>query len=103
MKTAPVTVVVPCYRCATTIERAVVSVAEQMQRPAELVLVDDASADGTLEVLHALATRHGDWVKVIALPSNRGAASARNAGWDAATQPLVAFLDSDDACHPPKL
>lgn len=103
MNTAPVSVVVPCYRCAATIERAIVSVAAQTQRPAELVLVEDASADGTLEVLHALATRYGDWVKVIALPSNRGAACARNAGWGAATQPLVAFLDADDAWHPRKI
>ncbi len=103
MKIAPVTVVVPCYRCAATIERAIVSVAEQTQRPAELVLVEDASGDGTHEVLHALATRYGDWVKVIALPSNRGAASARNAGWDLATQPYIAFLDADDAWHPRKI
>lgn len=102
MKTAPVTVVVPCYRCAATIERAIVSVAEQTHRPGELVLVDDASADGTLEVLHALATRYGEWVKVIELPSNRGAASARNAGWDVAMQPYIAFLDADDAWHPRK-
>lgn len=99
MKTAPVTVVVPCYRCAATIERAIASVAEQTQRPAELVLVEDASADGTLDLLYAFAQRYGDWVKVIALSSNRGAASARNAGWDAATQPYIAFLDSDDAWH----
>lgn len=103
MKTAPVTVVVPCYRCVATIERAIASVVGQTLRPAELVLVDDASADGTLEVLHEIAQRHGDWVKVIALPVNRGAAAARNAGWCAATQSYIAFLDADDAWHPQKI
>lgn len=101
---APVSAVIPCYRCARTIERAVASVAAQSRIPAELILVDDASDDGTLERLHALAARHPPgWIKVVALPENRGAADARNAGWALARHPYVAFLDSDDAWHPRKI
>lgn len=103
MNTVAVTVVVPCYRCAATVARALESVASQTLQPAELILVDDASGDETLEVLHSLQRRYGDWVKVIELPVNRGAASARNAGWNIATQPYVAFLDADDAWHPKKI
>lgn len=103
MNTAPVTVVVPCYRCAGTIERAVASVVAQTLRPAEMVLVDDASGDGTLAMLHSLRQRHGDWIRVLGSSDNRGAASTRNAGWEAATQPYVAFLDADDAWHPRKI
>lgn len=102
-RAAPVSVVVPCYRCVATIERAVASVAAQTQRPAEMILVDDASTDGTLSVLQAIRARYGDWVKVVALASNAGAASARNAGWNVATQPYIAFLDADDAWHPRKI
>ena len=101
---APVSTIIPCYRCTGTIERAVASVAGQSRPPAELILVDDASGDGTLERLRALADKHPPgWIKVIALSENRGAADARNAGWQAATQPYVAFLDSDDAWHPRKI
>ena len=100
---APVSVVVPCYRCLASLERAVTSVLQQTQRPAELILVDDASGDGTWELLQTLQARHGDWVKTVALPVNAGAASARNAGWNLATQPYVAFLDADDAWHPQKI
>lgn len=101
---APVTAVIPCYRCAGTIDRAVASVAAQSHLPFELILVDDASGDGTLERLHALAAKHPPgWIKVLALPENRGAADARNTGWSAATQPYVAFLDSDDAWHSRKI
>ena len=100
---APVSVVVPCYRCAATLERALLSVALQTQRPAEMILVDDASGDGTLDLLRSLQTRFGDWVRVVALPVNAGAASARNAGWNVATQPYIAFLDADDAWHPRKI
>lgn len=100
---APVSVVMPCYRCAATVERAVASVAAQTLRPAEMILVDDCSGDGTLDLLRALQARHGEWIRVVALPANAGAASARNAGWNVAAQPLIAFLDADDAWHPQKI
>ena len=102
--TAPVSAIVPCYRRRDTIDRAVASVAAQSCVPAELILVDDGSRDGTLEHLYALAAKHPPgWIKVVALPENRGAADARNAGWRAATQSYLAFLDSDDAWHPRKI
>lgn len=100
---APVSVVVPCYRCEASIERAVASVAVQTQRPTELILVDDASGDGTWKALHSIRAKYGDWVKIVALPVNVGAGTARNVGWDLATQPYLAFLDADDAWHPEKI
>jgi glycosyltransferase involved in cell wall biosynthesis len=102
--TAPVSVVIPCYKCAATIERAVSSVALQSWRPAELILVDDGNTEDTLNALRMQERRLGSaFVHIISLPQNQGAAAARNAGWDAATQPYVAFLDADDAWHPRKL
>ena len=101
---APVSVVIPCYRCSSTIDRAVESVAAQSQLPAELILVDDGSGDGTFDHLQSLSARHRNgWIRVIALPENRGAADARNAGWNAATQRYLAFLDADDAWHRRKI
>jgi glycosyltransferase involved in cell wall biosynthesis len=97
-------VIIPCYKCAATIDRAVDSVARQSWRPAELILVDDGNAEDTLSALRMQERRPGSaFVHVISLPQNQGAAAARNAGWDAATQPYVAFLDADDAWHPRKL
>jgi len=101
--TAPVSVVIPCYRCSTTIGRAVESILRQTLKPAEIILVDDASEDGTLAVLQQLAGLHHGWIRVLQLDMNHGAASARNAGWEAASQPYIAFLDSDDSWHPEKL
>ena len=101
---APVSVIVPCYKCAATIDRAVDSVARQSWRPAELLLVDDGNAEDTLNALRMQERRLGSaFVHIISLPQNQGAAAARNAGWDAATQPYVAFLDADDTWHPQKL
>lgn len=99
----PVSVVIPCFRCTRTIARAIASVVQQTQKPAEIILVDDASGDGTLEVLQTLAQQHTGWIKVIALNKNQGPSSARNAGWEIASQPYVAFLDADDAWHPRKI
>ena len=101
---APVSVVIPCYQCVDTIRRAVSSVAAQSLRPFELILVDDGSRDNTLPELHAIREAYGsDWVKVIDLSRNHGVSVARNAGWNAATQDYIAFLDADDSWHPRKI
>ena len=103
-ETVPVSVVIPCYRCSLTLERAVKSVAAQTRLPVEVILVDDFSNDETAELMGALAARHeAGWIKIRLLDQNLGAASARNMGWAVATQPFVAFLDADDAWHEEKL
>ena len=102
--TVPVSTVIPCYRCTKTIERAVASVAAQTDRPAELILVDDGSADKTREMLLNLRDQYQlGWIRLVFLDKNLGAASARNAGWAVASQPHIAFLDADDAWHPRKI
>lgn len=100
----PVSAVIPCYRCSTTIERAVASVAAQTNLPMELILVDDGSTDETRAVLLDLCSRYqSGWIRLVLLNKNLGAASARNAGWAVASQPYIAFLDADDAWHPKKI
>jgi len=101
--TAPVSVVIPCFRCESTIKRAIDSVVQQTHKPVEVILVEDNSGDDTLEVLQALAEQYPDWIKIIALSENQGVANARNIGWSAATQRYIAFLDADDAWHPQKI
>jgi len=101
---APVSVVVPCYRCAGTIGASVASVAAQTLPPAEVLLIDDCSDDGTLEALNELASNYPkDWIKVIGSPRNGGPSQARNIGWAHASQPYIAFLDADDTWAPAKL
>lgn len=96
--TAPVTVVIPCYRCAATVGDAVASVAAQTLPPRQVVLVDDASGDDTASMLHALAAMYPPgWIEVVELPQNQGPSRARNAGWERAREEYVAFLDSDDS------
>ncbi|THK43288.1 glycosyltransferase family 2 protein [Methylophaga sp. SB9B] len=101
--TAKVSVIIPCYCCSKTIERAVVSVVNQTIRPYELILVNDASTDNTINVIMRLKSQYGGWIKIVDLQKNVGAATARNKGWSFATQPYIAFLDSDDAWHNRKI
>ena len=104
VRSAPVSVVVPCYRCADTIGPSVASIAGQTLRPAEVLLVDDCSGDGTLQALHDLASRYPQgWVKVLTSARNGGPSQARNIGWAHASQDYIAFLDADDTWAPAKI
>lgn len=102
-----ISVIIPCFCCATTIRRAVASVFCQTLLPAELILVDDASSDNC-ETLNGLWQLRDEYfgllnIVIVVLKTNVGVGSARNAGWDSATQPYIAFLDSDDSWHKDKL
>lgn len=95
---ADVSVVIPCYQCSQTIERAIRSISLQTLLPKEIILVEDASGDNTLETLLTIQMEYGeDWIKVMPLKSNSGPATARNHGWDMANSKFVAFLDADDS------
>lgn len=101
---ADVTVVIPAYNCARTIERAVASVAAQTYKPREVIVVDDASTDNTIAVVSDELRKHPDiQIRLIRHPENRGPAVARNTGWGQAQGIFIAFLDADDAWHPQKL
>lgn len=92
-------VIVPCFKAAGTIERAVHSILAQSGPDVEIVLVDDASPDDTLPALLALAARHAA-VTVVARHANGGPAAARNDGIRAARGGILCFLDADDAFAP---
>jgi glycosyltransferase involved in cell wall biosynthesis len=95
-----VTVVVPTYRRELSVGRAVQSVLEQSFRDFELIVVDDASDDGTLA---RLARINDPRLSLFTLSENRGPAAARNVGIRNARGRYVAFLDSDDRWLPDKL
>ena len=95
-----VSVVIPAYKAARTIGRAVESVIRQTSPPEEILVVDDGSpdADALIEALRPFGTA----VTLLRKP-NGGASSARNEGIDRARGEWVAFLDADDYWEPEKL
>ena len=99
-------VIIPCYNCSAFIARAVESVMSQTGLPSEIILIDDGSDDNllTLKAIQNLKKKYKSHnIIILQMPSNKGPASARNKGWDYATQPYLAFLDADDTWHPEKL
>lgn len=100
---APISVIIPCYRSTGTVVRALDSVLAQSLQPSEIILVDDGSGDETLDILLKLELVYKPLVRVISLDNNVGPGFARNAGWDIAVYPWLAFLDSDDIWNRNKL
>lgn len=90
-----VTVLIPCYNTAPYLRATLESVLQQSLAPKEIILVDDGSGDGTLEIIQEFAQLHS-LIKVIAFERNRGVVAARNAALLQATGEYVAMLDGDD-------
>ncbi len=98
---APTTsVVIPTYDRPDMLEEAVESVFAQTYPNVEPIVVDDASPEPVAPRLRS--TFEAD-LRVIRHESNRGANAARNTGIDAASGPVVSFLDDDDRWAPEKL
>lgn len=103
-KVASVTVIIPCYNCEGALLRAVDSVFRQTLRPERVILVEDASTDGTFEKIRYILSRYpDDWIRTISIERNAGAGNARYLGWMAADTEYLAFLDADDAWHTEKI
>lgn len=101
-----ISVIIPCYCCADTIERAILSILNQTLPPDEILLIEDNGPDDglTLNILYDLQKKYQNeiQIEVIALPKNDGPGTARNAGWEKARSKYIAFLDADDSWHPQK-
>jgi glycosyltransferase involved in cell wall biosynthesis len=97
-----VTVVIPTRNRRATLESALASVKAQTWPHLEVVVVDDASSDGTGPMLAAEA-RTDPMLRVIRNDVPQGAAAARNQGIEAATSGWIAFLDDDDTWLPGKV
>jgi glycosyltransferase involved in cell wall biosynthesis len=96
-----VTVVIPAYNAAATLDETLRSVRSQTHHALEIIVVDDGSTDDT----RIVALRHAaadDRVQVVT-QVNAGVAAARNTGWRRARAELIAFVDADDLWAPMKI
>ncbi len=97
-----VTVVIAAWNAAETLERAINSTLNQKDVSIEVIIVDDASTDNTMQVAKAFVAKD-DRVKYIRQTQNGGPSAARNAGFDAASGTWGAVLDADDAMSSDRL
>ncbi len=89
-------VIVGCYNHSAFIRETVNSVLSQTFPPLQVIVVDDASPDFSVDVLKEF----GDGILLVALTQNGGGSAARNCGAALATGDYVVFLDGDDALAP---
>jgi succinoglycan biosynthesis protein ExoO len=97
-----VTVLIAAYNAQEFLGRAIHSALSQSIPVLEVLIVDDASADGTVAAVEQLALKDRR-VRLVKLNRNGGPSAARNAGLDAARGEWVAVLDADDAYLPRRL
>jgi glycosyltransferase involved in cell wall biosynthesis len=95
-----VSVIIPMHNAAATVEGLVGSLLAIDALDVEVVVVDDASTDGSAERVAALG---GGGVVVERLTTNQGAGLARNRGFELATGRYTLFFDADDEIHPATL
>ena len=88
-----ITVIIPAYNCADTIEAAIESVLNQ-EVPVEILVLNDQSPDHLDAVMEKY--KENEPVHYIHNEKNLGAAGSRNKGVSMAETPYVAFLDADD-------
>jgi glycosyltransferase involved in cell wall biosynthesis len=104
-KVTLVSVIVPIYNAAKFLPAAIESVLAQTHPHWELLLVDDGSTDGSVEIARRYAQRHPDRIRCLAHEGgqNRGKSTTRNLGIQHAQGEYIAFLDADDLFLPDKL
>ena len=90
-----ISIIIPSYNSETSIERCVRSAALQSYADAEIIVVDDASTDGTPKVLASLE-KEIPGLRVICKEKNGGVSAARNTGIEAAAGKWLVTLDGDD-------
>lgn len=95
-----VTVIIPTFNRASIVGRAIRSVLAQTCQDWELIVVDDASTDGTEQAVRNFSDNR---IKYIRHDRNRRLSAARNTGIRCAQGKYVAFLDDDDEWLPEKL
>jgi len=89
-----IAVVIPCYNAERFIRQTIQSAIDQNYPDLEIVVVDDGSTDGSVEIVKSF----GDRV-TLEIGENRGACRARNRGTALTGAEYVLYLDADDYLH----
>ncbi len=91
-----VSIIIDNFNYAPYLTRCIDSALAQTHRSVEVIVVDDASTDGSQQIIERYRSR----VTVVQQPVNRGQGAAFNAGFWASHGEIVMFLDADDWLYP---
>ncbi|GAB4532315.1 MAG: hypothetical protein Fur0018_20870 [Anaerolineales bacterium] len=98
-----ISVYITSYNQKDVLSEAIESVLAQTLRPHQVIVVDDASTDGSREIIRGYAARYPNWITPVLHERNQGVAAARNSALAHVTGDYVAYLDGDDRYLPHKL
>lgn len=102
MSTPKITIGIPCYNAEETIGRAIQSALAQTWENIEILVVDDCSRDGSVELVNEFAAQHPQ-VRLIQHSRNTGPGGARATIANEASGEFIAFFDDDDESDPQRL
>ena len=93
-----ISVIIPCYNAENYFTECMESLLKQTipLDMLEMILVDDASTDGTLEILKKYEEQFSENILLISCDENEGPGAARNMGLNYASGEYVVFVDADD-------
>lgn len=91
-----VSVIMPAYNAETTIASSLESIITQDYPNIEIIIVNDASTDGTEKAARSVLERGGRPFRIITHKKNSGVAAARNTGIDVMHGEFLWFMDADD-------
>ena len=97
-----ISIITPMYNSNDFVGNTINSVLAQTYQNWELIIIDDASNDGSVKIAESFAVKD-ERIKLIKLDANKGPAAARNKGIKEASGRYIAFLDSDDLWYEEKL
>ena len=97
-----VSVIMPCYNMESYVADSIASVQRQTYPHWELLIVNDASTDRTVEIVKSLAEQD-EKILFVVKKEHSGIADTRNQCIQMAKGRFLAFLDADDIWHPEKL
>jgi glycosyltransferase involved in cell wall biosynthesis len=98
-----VSIIITSYNRRDFLVAALESVIAQTLRPCEIIVADDASSDGSQEVLRSYVRRYPGWVQAIFQERNQGIPRNRNTALRQVRGNYVGILDGDDLFLPDKL
>lgn len=90
-----VSIIIPCYNNEGFVKQAIESALKQTYKNVEIIVIDDGSTDGSLEIIRSFDNSI-KWET----GSNQGAPKARNRGLEIATGEYIKYLDADDILLP---
>ena len=99
MQTTEVSVIIPIYNAEQYLKRCLDSICGQTLRNIEIICINDASTDKSLNILNEYAEKDNR-IKLVNLEHNQGESIARNTGLAMAKGEYIGFVDNDDMLDP---